>query len=117
MADAKYRGGMVKVNSRARSAAANPQTIDANHDRCSCFLLCLRTLQDYSHPDARWGEGGSWQLAGGPPKRQFSRDIALAGGYLMASRRWRMYTAPDRAGSSALRSVSQQTMKATRPVQ
>jgi hypothetical protein len=55
--------------------------------------------------------------AGGPPKRQFSRDITMAGGYLMASRPARMYTAPDHAGSFALRSVPQQTMKATRPVQ
>ncbi|MEA2908850.1 MAG: hypothetical protein QOJ15_931 [Bradyrhizobium sp.] len=37
---------------------------------------------------------GLWHLAGRPPKHQFSRDIASASGYLMASRRARLYTAP-----------------------
>src|ERR1700730_16871066 len=45
----------------------------------------------------------SWQLAGRPPKHQFSRDIAPANGYLMASRRARLYTAPDRADTAAFR--------------
>ena len=31
-------------------------------------------------------------------KRQFSRDIGLAGGYLMASRHGRLYTASDAQG-------------------
>ena len=67
---------------------------------------------------------GLWQLAGRPPKHQFSRDIAPANGYLMASRRARLYTAPDRADTAAFRAnlaarpvFPQPTTKVTRPVQ
>jgi hypothetical protein len=37
---------------------------------------------------------GLWRLAGRPSEHQFSRDIGPASGYLMASRRARLYTAP-----------------------
>jgi len=60
----------------------------------------------------------------GPPKHQFSRDIASASGYLMASRRARLYTAPiERTPPHFARTwprepvFPQPTTKVTRPVQ
>jgi hypothetical protein len=55
------------------------------------------------------------------PKPQFSRDIAPASGYLMASGSERLYTAADRGDTFRIRHapdpiVSPQTMKATRPI-
>jgi hypothetical protein len=67
---------------------------------------------------------GFWHRADGQPKHRFSRDIAPAGGYLMASRPVPLYTAVDRAKRPLIRAAatpksmtSQQTMKATRPLQ
>ena len=67
---------------------------------------------------------GLWHLAGRPPKHQFSRDIASASGYLMASRRARLYTAPiERTPPHFARTwprepvFPQPTTKVTRPVQ
>jgi hypothetical protein len=53
-------------------------------------------------------------------ERQFSRDIAPASGYLLASGRERLYTAADRGDTfRILRArdsiVSPETMKVTRP--